>query len=50
MNNLDSNNTVETTTIGVIYQWVDTPVVVALIFALAGAFFISIYFLRRSKK
>ena len=36
-----------TTTIGTIYQWVDTPTTVALIFALAGAIFVGIYVIRR---
>ena len=36
-----------TTTIGTFYQWVDTPTTVALIFALAGAFFVGIYIVRR---
>jgi hypothetical protein len=39
-----------TETTGFIQTWVNTPIAVALIFGLAGAFFISIYFLRRSKK
>ncbi|MCE0482786.1 MAG: hypothetical protein LV479_00945 [Methylacidiphilales bacterium] len=41
---------VEISTTGLIYSWVDTPMAVALIFALAGAFFVGIYFLRRSRK
>ena len=45
-----ADTTVQTTTTGLIYQWVDTPMAVALIFGLAGAFFISIYFLRRRKQ
>jgi len=39
-----------TETTGFIHTWVNTPLAVALIFGLAGAFFISIYFLRRIKK
>jgi hypothetical protein len=39
----------QTVTPGTFYSWVDTPMAVALIFALAGAFFISIYFLRRRR-
>jgi len=39
-----------TETTGIVYTWVNTPIAVALIFGLAGAFFISIYFLRRTKK
>jgi hypothetical protein len=39
----------QTVTTGTLYSWVDTPMAVALIFALAGAFFISIYFLRRRR-
>ncbi len=35
------------TTIGTISSWVNTPVAVALLFALAGAVFIGIYSLRR---
>ena len=37
-------------TIGTIYKWVDTPMSVALLFALAGSFFVVIYFLRRRRK
>jgi len=44
-----ANTTIETTTTGIVHQWIDAPMAVALIFALAGAFFISIYFLRRRK-
>ena len=40
----------ETVTTSTLYTWIDSPMVVALIFALAGAFFISIYFLRRRRK
>ena len=36
-----------TTTIGTFYQWADTPTTVALIFAMAGAFFVGIYIIRR---
>jgi hypothetical protein len=36
-----------TTTIGAIYQWANTPTTVVLIFALAGAFFLGIYMIRR---
>jgi hypothetical protein len=39
----------EVVTTGTLYTWVDNPMIVALIFALAGAFFVSIYFLRRRK-
>jgi len=35
------------TTMGTFYQWVDTPTTVALIFGLAGAIFLGIYFIRR---
>jgi len=34
-------------TTGAIYQWVDTPMSVALVFGLAGAVFLGIYFIRR---
>ncbi len=40
----------EVVTTSTVYAWVDNPIIVALIFALAGAIFISIYFLRRRKK
>ena len=39
----------EITTITV-YAWNNAPMIVGLLFALAGAFFVSIYFLRRRKK
>jgi flagellar biogenesis protein FliO len=38
-----------TTTVGAFYQWADTPMTVALIFALAGAIFIGIYAMRRMR-
>ncbi len=48
MTNLQPPQPVEVvTTIGTIYSWVDTPTTVALLFGLAGAFFIGIYILRR---
>jgi hypothetical protein len=34
-------------TTGTLYQWVDTPMSVALVFGLAGAVFLGIYFIRR---
>ena len=34
----------------IVYTWIDSPMIVALVFALAGACFIGIYFLRRRKK
>lgn len=37
----------QTVTTGVYYSWLDVPMAVALLFALAGATFICIYFLRR---
>ena len=37
-------------TTGTIYNWVDTPMAVALLFGLAGSFFVVIYFLRRRRK
>jgi len=40
----------EIITISTVYTWVNNPIIVALIFALAGAFFVSIYFLRRRRK
>ncbi len=46
----DAGTTTVTTTTGIVQQWVDTPMAVALIFGLAGAFFIGIYFLRRLKR
>jgi len=39
----------QTTVSGWAYS-VNTPIAVALVFGLAGAFFIAIYFLRRTKK
>ena len=39
-----------TATVGVVYSWIDTPMAVALLFALAGAVFIGIYILRRIRK
>ena len=36
-------------TTGTIQTWVNAPMVVALIFGLAGGFFIAILFLRRRK-
>ena len=39
---------VEVTTTNV-YAWNNTPMIVGLLFALAGAFFVSIYYLRRRK-
>jgi Flp pilus assembly protein TadB len=34
----------------IVYTWIDSPMIVALVFALAGACFVSIYFLRRRRK
>jgi len=34
---------------GAIYQWADTPTTIALVFGLAGAIFLGIYFIRRSR-
>jgi hypothetical protein len=39
-----------TVTTGTVYSWVDTPMAVALLFALAGSFFVVIYFLRTRRK
>ena len=50
MDTTSANSGVETTTIGLILKFVDTPMAVALFFALAGAIFVSIYFLRRRRK
>jgi flagellar biogenesis protein FliO len=36
-----------TTTTATFYHWLDTPMTVALIFALAGAIFVGIYLIRR---
>jgi hypothetical protein len=45
------NDAVEvTSTQTTVYAWNNIPMIVALLFALAGAFFVSIYFLRRRKK
>jgi hypothetical protein len=46
---MDTTTTTSQTT-GLVYSWINTPLVVALLFALAGAFFIGIYILRRSRK
>jgi len=40
---------VTTVTTGAVYSWVNTPMVVALLFGLAGGFFIAILVLRRRK-
>ena len=37
------------TTTSTVYTWVDNPIIVALVFALAGAIFVSIYYLRRRR-
>ncbi len=37
-------------TTSTVYTWVNSPIIVALVFALSGAIFVSIYFLRRRKK
>jgi len=34
----------------IVYTWIDSPMIVALVFALAGACFVCIYFLRRRRK
>jgi hypothetical protein len=47
MNPPPSTVDVTTTTI---YSWVNTPMIVALLFAFAGAVFIGIYILRRNRK
>jgi hypothetical protein len=31
-------------------QWIDAPVAVALLFGLAGAFFVGIYLIRRARE
>jgi hypothetical protein len=41
--------TVTTETTSIFYYLINTPMIVALLFALAGAFFIGIYFLRRTR-
>ena len=33
-----------------VYAWNNTPTIVGLLFGLAGAFFVSIYYLRRRNK
>jgi len=38
------------TTIGTFIQWADTPTTVALVFGLAGAFFLGIYMIRRIRR
>jgi Flp pilus assembly protein TadB len=37
-------------TTGSVNSWVDAPMAVALLFALAGSFFVVIYFLRSRRK
>ena len=37
----------QTVTTETFYQWVNVPIAVALLFGLAGAFFLGIYFIRR---
>jgi flagellar biogenesis protein FliO len=39
-----------TTTVGAFSQWPDTPTTVALVFALAGTFYLGIYALRRLRQ
>jgi len=41
---------VTTETIGIIYQWVNIPLAVAMLFGFAGAVFLAIYLLRRIRK
>jgi hypothetical protein len=50
MEQIPDNSTVQVTTTGLVYSWVDTPMAVALLFAFAGAVFISIYYLRRRQQ
>jgi len=40
---------ITTVTTGIVQSWVNTPMVVALLFGLAGGFFIAILVLRRRK-
>ena len=40
---------VTTVTTGIVHSWVNVPMVVALVFGLAGGFFIAILVLRRRK-
>ncbi len=49
MNTIFADTPVEVTTTTV-YFWNNIPIDIALLFALAGAFFVSIYFLRRRNK
>ncbi len=42
--------TTNDTTVGYIYSFVNTPMIVALLFALAGSVYLGIYILRRAKK
>jgi len=44
------NQAVEVTSTQTVYEWNNIPMIVGLIFALAGSFFVAIYFLRRRKK
>jgi O-antigen/teichoic acid export membrane protein len=47
MNTLSAQTEQVVTTVGTFYQWADTPTTVALVFGLAGAVFLGIYFIRR---
>ena len=50
MTNLTRSTTeITTVTTGIVQSWVNTPMVVALLFGLAGGFFIAILVLRRRK-
>jgi hypothetical protein len=42
-----AQNSDQTTEIGILTSYINTPIAVALLFGLAGAVFISIYLIRR---
>jgi hypothetical protein len=48
--NSTPDSTDVTVTTGVVSSWLSTPMIVALLFAMAGAIFIGIYILRRIRK
>jgi predicted permease len=42
-----SDQTAQVLTTETLYQWINVPLAIALLFGLAGAFFLGIYILRR---
>ena len=43
-------HTVRVVTTGIAYQWINTPLAIGLLFGLAGAFFLAIYFIHRIRR